>query len=264
MAVLLVAAGVALSRNTTWGGHLETERVVGFLRDLCAALLLSVLVLLLLAWLRTRPWRRTPQPVEPFAALPWTDRWLRDWRDAASRHEAAPEQTTTCRHGRPLAEPVRTGQPPALMALAVSQPVVRPGGTVQISWCFDNATDVDVDGRPGHAACGEALVRIDTSRRVEVIGRNTWATTPVATPTVVALGTGELHLPTVAAPPPVALRTDVAVTAAVPPSVAGQLDEFWATTDRLRPRLDASPSLVGVPASVIDDLRRFRRANGKG
>src|SRR3954453_8466388 len=55
--VMLVAAFVALSNNTTWTGHLEADRVAGFLKDLAEAFLWSFLLLLLLAWLRARGWR---------------------------------------------------------------------------------------------------------------------------------------------------------------------------------------------------------------
>src|SRR3954452_10937565 len=89
---MLVAAFVALSNNTTWSGHLEADRVAGFLVDLAEAFLWSFFVLLLLAWLRARGWRATggpnrkatrPQPrgTDDSPHLPWTDRWLRDWRD---------------------------------------------------------------------------------------------------------------------------------------------------------------------------------------
>src|SRR4051794_26999549 len=120
--VMVIAAFVALSNNTTWTGHLEADRVAGFLKDLAEAFLWSFFVLLLLAWLRARAWRdfgdvrsRRPRgarrssarPTDPFAPFPWTDRWLRDWReaDAQRRHGQAPVQSVEsrpplmCRHG---------------------------------------------------------------------------------------------------------------------------------------------------------------------
>ena len=267
---------IALNANTTWSGHLEGARVAGFLRALAALLFLSLFVLWLLAWVRNlvtggrrRPARAPRRPArEPFAPFPWTDRWLRDWREDAARRSAAPAQPeaprpVTCRHGRPVDAVPAAGQAPVLCALAVSSPVVRPGSSVSVTWCFEHATDVDVDGRPGHPACGEALVQIDTSRRIEVIGRNRHATTPVATATVVAQDVPVAHLPTVTAPPPVSLHTDVLATVGGPSAVTSRLDEFWATQEALRPRLAAPPSLVGVPTSVIDGLRRVRRGNGE-
>src|SRR3954453_10017 len=94
---MLVAAFVALSSNTTWSGHFEADRVAGFLKDLAEAFLWSFLLLLLAAWLRARGWRdggnrryqvdesrQAPVawPHERFQPFPWTDRWLRDWREA--------------------------------------------------------------------------------------------------------------------------------------------------------------------------------------
>src|SRR4051794_24152801 len=49
--VMLVAAFVALSNNTTWSGHFEADRVAGFLKETAEAFLWSFLLLLLLAWL---------------------------------------------------------------------------------------------------------------------------------------------------------------------------------------------------------------------
>src|SRR5687768_11151204 len=55
--VMLLAAFVALSNNTTWSGTLQADRIAGFLKDLAEAFLWSFLLLLLLAWLRARGWR---------------------------------------------------------------------------------------------------------------------------------------------------------------------------------------------------------------
>src|SRR4051812_37818331 len=183
-AALMAAAGfIALNDNTTWSGHLEADRVAGFLRDLSAALLWSVLLLLLAAWLRSRAWpqkarrparRSTPAP----PSLPWTDRWIRDWREAdAHRQNGANNEEPsagvaprTCRHGVPADTKVQAEQSPVLRALSVSHAIVRPGSHVNVTWCFENALDVAVDGRAGHPACGEALVQIEKSRRVELVG----------------------------------------------------------------------------------------------
>src|SRR3954447_18088682 len=63
--VILLAAFVALNNNTTWSGHLDPDRVAGFLKDLAEAFLWSFLLLLLLAWLRARGWRNTPSASGP-------------------------------------------------------------------------------------------------------------------------------------------------------------------------------------------------------
>jgi hypothetical protein len=277
--VMLVAGFVALSNNTTWSGHLEADRVAGFLKDIVEAFLWSFLLLLLAAWLRARGWRDTPRAAprgsgrsaasrERFAPYPWTDRWLRDWReaDAQRRTSPAPAEPSDdglpmpCRHGVPVDMPVRVEQVPVLRALSVSHPVVRPGASVSVTWCFEHCTEVVVDGRPGYPSCGEALARIDRTRRIEVVGRNRYGSTPVATASVVAVAVPQLNLPTVESPPPVALRTDVAATVGGATPVTQRLDDFWATQDSLRPRLDAPPRLVGVPASLIESLRRARRS----
>ena len=174
--VMLIAGFVALSNNTTWTGHLEADRVAGFL-DLAEAFLWSFLLLLLLAWLRAGGWRGGPHRPGPphranaehLAPYPWTDRWLRDWREADAQQRESQRQSpspiealpVSCRHGVPVDAPMRVEQAPVLRALSVSHSIVRPGSSVSVTWCFEDCYDVVVDGRPGYPACGEALVRVD-------------------------------------------------------------------------------------------------------
>ncbi|SFL38238.1 hypothetical protein [Geodermatophilus ruber] len=279
--VMLVAGLVALSNNTEWSGQLEADRVAGFLKDLAEAFLWSFLLLLLLAWLRARGWRRLDagarparggtahSAAQPSSPLPWTDRWIRDWREAEAQQGAAADEAgdvpaaVACRHGVRVDAETPVEQAPVLRALSVSHTIVRPGSDVSVTWCFEHARDVAVDGRSGYPACGQALVRVDSTRRIEVIGRNRHGTTPVATAAVVAMAVPQLDLPTVASPPPVALRADVVATVGAPPPITQRLDAFWTTQDSLRPRLEASPRFVGVPAPVVDGLRRVGR-NGEG
>ena len=141
---MLVAAFVVLSKNTTWSGHFEAYRVAGFLKDLAEVFLWAFFGLLALAWLRTRGWRSSRKdrrrygrassasrgvPHEPFAPFPWTDRWLRDWReaDASQRRRETPtaasdaETPAACRHGLPVDPSVEVEQAPVLRR-AVGQP----------------------------------------------------------------------------------------------------------------------------------------------
>ncbi|MGY1640881.1 hypothetical protein ACI782_07060 [Geodermatophilus sp. SYSU D00703] len=271
--LVFVAGFVALSNNTEWSGHLEADRVAGFLEDLAEAFLWSFFLLLLLAWLRARGWRwldggtRPARAAQPSSPLPWTDRWIRDWREAEAQQRVTADDdvpaAVTCRHGAPLDAESPVEQAPVLRALSVSHTIVRPGSDVSVTWCFEHARDVAVDGRGGHPACGQALARVDATRRIEVVARNRHGSTPVATAAVIAMTVPQLDLPTVAAPPPVALRADVAATIGAPSPITQRLDAFWTTQDSLRPRLDASPRFVGVPASVVDGLRRAGR-NGMG
>jgi hypothetical protein len=273
--VLLAAGFAVLSKHTTWSGHLEADRVFGFLKDFAEAFLWSFLLLLVLAWLRKKGWhgaarpRRTSKAPERRQPYPWTDRWLRDWREAEARTRQIPDTQegglpTTCRHGVPVHESMRIEQAPVLRALSLSHSIVRPGGRVSVTWCFAHCRAVVVDGRGGYPPCGEAPVRIDHTRRIEVVGQNRFGATPAATAAVVAMEVP--HLPTVESPPPVSLRTDVAATVGAPTPITQRLDDFWATQDHLRPPLDPPPALVGVPprltgvpAELINSLRRARR-----
>lgn len=282
--IMLIAGMVALSDNTTWSGHLDANRVAGFLQEFAFAFLPSFMVLLFLVWLRAlkgngprrgAPRRTSLRPVPAararFEPYPWTDRWLRDWRetdarrpaDAGAANSPRDELPVTCRHGVPVDAPATIEQAPVLRALSVSHPLVQPGGSVSVTWCFEHCDDVVVDGVGGYPACGEARVRIDRSRRIEIAGRNRYGSTPVATATVVAMNMSELHLPPVAAPPPVSLRADVAATVGGTTPITQRLDDFWATQEALRPRISASSHLVGMPGSVLDGLRRGRRQKGE-
>ncbi len=260
--LMLLGGVVALSNNTTWSGHLEADRVAGFLVDLAEIFLWSFLVLLLLAWLRAKGWRdagprypKRDKANDREATLPWTDRWISDARQADAERREAPAESTepplvTCRHGVPTGGETPVEQAPVLRALSVSHNIVRPGSSVSVTWCFEHASDVVVDGRRGYPACGEALARIDRTRPVEVIGRNRHGSTPVATSAVVATAVPQLHLPTVSAPPPVTLHLDVAATVGAGAPIARRLDALWAAQDGVRPRRPAPTGLVGVPASL--------------
>jgi hypothetical protein len=273
--LVLVAAFAALSNNTTWRGHLEAERVAGFLTELTVALFCSVLLLLLAAWLRTRPWDRTSRRAASasFDPFPWTDRWLRDWRETESqsrRDGTGPRSLprnlpVTCRHGVPVQSPGSSDRAPVLRALSVSHAIVRPGGRVSVTWCFTDCRSVLVDGRGGHPACGEAVVQVDDTRRIDVVGSNRHGSTPVATAAVVAMPVPQLDLPTAAAPPALSLRSDVAALVGGATPLTQRLDEFWELQEALQPRLGAPaplvgvpPRLAGVPTSVVQGLRRAR------
>jgi hypothetical protein len=281
VAVMLLAAFVALSSNTTWSGELEADRVAGFLKDVAEAFAWSFFLLLLLAWLRNRGWQNAGSGTRPrsgtrarsarrapeadFAPFPWTDRWLRDWRevDAQQRQGAAPADADsraplTCRHGAPIDAGIPSQQTPVLRALSVNHAIMPPGGSVSVTWCFEHCDDVVVDDRSGYPSCGETKVRIDETRRIGVVGRNRYGSASVATPSVIAMAAPELALPT-EMPPPVSLRTDVAAMVGASTPITQRLDAFWAIHDDARPRAAAPPPLAAVPASLFDGLRRAHR-----
>jgi hypothetical protein len=277
--LVLVAAFAALSNNTTWSGHVEAERVAGFLTDLTVALLCSLILLFLAAWLRTRPWDRPGRRAASFDPFPWTDRWLRDWREAESQGRldvSGPESLlrslpVTCRHGVPVESPVASERAPVLRALSVSHAIVRPDGRVSVTWCFKDCRSVMVDGRGGHPACGEAVVQVDDTRRIDVVASNRHGSTPVATAAVVAMPVPQLDLPTAAAPPVLSMRADVAATVGGPMPITQRLDEFWEAQEALLPILGAPaplvgvpPRLAGVPTSVLQGLRRARPTTEEG
>jgi hypothetical protein len=142
-------------------------------------------------------------------------------------------------------------QPPVLRALSVSHHIVRPGSPVSVTWCFEHAEDVVVDGERGYPACGEAQVRISGTRSVEVIGRNRYTETPAATPTVVATSASPLQPPAGTPAPSVALRIDVAATVGTGAPVTARLDALYAAAERRRSRAALLPDgLVAAPAAL--------------
>lgn len=271
--VMGLSAVGSMSVHTTWSGTLEAERVAGFLADVLTAFLWSFLLLLLAAWLRskgsggrrTRVRRAQAPGHEAFTALPWTDRWLRDWRNSEARgDDAAPDDVRCtdalrCRHGVADDAAAAGDRAPVPRALSVSHTIVRPGSQVSVTWCFDGAREVVVDGRRGHPACGEALVTIAASRRIAVQGGNRCGRTSLATPTVIAVAAPQVDLPTLAVPPPVALTADVGVSVGAAAPITRRLDDFWAAQEALQPRFASPPRMVGIPSSVVRALRSSRR-----
>jgi hypothetical protein len=259
---LLLGGTIALSSNTEWSGGLETDRVQAFLGETFLVLVWSVCVLFFLAWLRAH-WRellpRRPKRKDDGreSGLPWTDHWISDVRRAeAERREFAPAETAeppvvACRHGVRAGAATPVGQPPVLRALSVSHHIVQPGSPVSVTWCFEHADDVVVDGLRGYPACGEAPVRIRSSRAVEVIGRNRTVETPAATSTVVATGVPPLRPPAGSPAPSVALRIDVAATVGSGAPVAARLDAIYRAADRRRRTAAVLPGgLAGLPPTL--------------
>lgn len=258
--LVAVGAVLALDSNTTWSGHVEAERVGGFLVDVLLSVLVSGMVLWLLAWLRLWLQHRVPggkpRPRAAFTAVPWTATWLGD-RPRSSPAEHAPSRLALgrCRHGDDLDEG-SDQRPPVVRALSVSHTIVRPGSRVSVTWCFVGAGDVVVDGVPGHPACGETTVPIEATRRVDLIAFGRRGRTDVSTPAVVAVQVPELDLGSSAAPPPVALRADVGVSVGSARPITALLDEFWGAQHSIRGSSGRPAAVVGVPRVVLDAWSR--------
>ncbi|SDH14837.1 hypothetical protein [Klenkia brasiliensis] len=258
--LVAIGAVVALDSNTTWSGHVEADRVGGFVADTLLAVLVSGMLLWLAAWFRLWLQHRVPggkpRPHAPFTALPWTDNWLREGRqDAVAAADAARPAIGHCRHGGHLGES-SDQRPPVVRALSVSHTIVRPGSRVSVTWCFQGAGDVVVDGVPGHPACGETTVFVDVTRRVELTAFGRRGRTDVATPTVVAVQVPEVDLGSAAAPPPVALHADVGVSLGAARPVTATLDAFFGAQQEIRGPVGRPAAVVGVPRVVLQAWSR--------
>lgn len=165
-------------------------------------------------------------------------RWGRDERttETGRSERAAEPPVATCRHGARTREHAAVGQAPVLRALSVSSDLVRPGSSVSVTWCFERADEVVVDGGRGLPACGEALVRIDHRRAIEVVGRNEHASTQVATSTVLTTAAAPLGPPPVADLPAGSSDVDLAATVGVPTAARLHARSAARARYRLRPR----------------------------
>ncbi|WP_029433110.1 hypothetical protein [Blastococcus sp. URHD0036] len=271
---LLLGATIALSGNTEWRGRLEADRVQTFLGEMFLVLVWSVCVLFFLAYVRAH-WHelvpRHPKRKDDGreSALPWTDRWISDGRQAEAERRApstvesplpAEAPVVVCRHGVRAGAETPVGQPPVLRALSVSHHIVQPGSAVSVTWCFEHADDVVVDGLRGYPACGEAPVRIRSTRSVEVIGRNRTVEAPASTSTVVATAVPPLQPPRDTPAPSVALRVDVAATVGAGAPVAARLDALYQAADRRRRSAAVLPGgLVGLPSTLRGRLGEISR-----
>ena len=210
---LLLGATIALSSNTEWRGGLEADRVqTSWARRSTSSSGRSACCS---SWpgCARRLARAPAPPPEAQGRRPRVraalDRPLDQRRrgrptpSAARADGRAPmpaePPVVVCRHGVRAGAETPVGQPPVLRALSVSHHIVQPGSGVSVTWCFEHADDVVVDGLRGYPACGEAPVRIRSTRSVEVIGRNRTVETPCATSTVVATSVPPLQ-PARAAP----------------------------------------------------------------
>jgi hypothetical protein len=157
-----------------------------------------------------------------------------------------------------LAALVPTGPPaqrPRALRIEVNEVRVAEGAPVTVTWSFEGADSVVVDGRTGFPSHGQTTVALRHSRSVVLIGANAAGVTAVSTP----------EIEVVAEPPPAPatrpmpavqrLQLDLRGNAEGAETVLARLDRVMRAQDELRPYTAAPVRPLGVPSSFTRWLR---------
>ncbi len=185
-----------------------------------------------------------------------------DW-DLADGEPPAPEPAAEPEPGaepEPVAEPAPVAAPlerPRAYRIEVSEVRVTEGSPVTVTWSFEGADSVVVDGRTGFPSHGQTTVALRHTRAVVLIGANAAGVTAVTTPEVeVAAQRAPVPPPGPRPLPPLQrLQVDLRGSANGAESVLGHLDRVMAAQDRMRPYQEVRLTPIGVPASFTRWLR---------
>jgi hypothetical protein len=147
------------------------------------------------------------------------------------------------------------GQAPRLVNVTVHSRVTAIGIPVRVTWAFDHAREVVVDGVGGHPPNGSTDVYLDRSRAIEVMARNAVSVCKVATPSIALLvgpSIGSVQLP---AAPHLRLTADVGAAVHGSPRASVSLDLLNRRHERRR--AGPAPDLRGLlrPTALVLRLR---------
>ncbi|WP_432514265.1 hypothetical protein [Kineococcus sp. SYSU DK001] len=156
-----------------------------------------------------------------------------------------------------LAEPPtrRDHFPPRLALLHVDREVVGRGLPVEVTWAFENATSVSVDGVLEHPSRGSTTIVLPHSRAIEVVGHNAAGRTVARTRLVVVVPAPTIETVRLPAPPSIRLHVDVSSTIDAGRTASQHLDRLFAAQDSLRPVASDVVGPIGVPRALISWLR---------
>lgn len=140
---------------------------------------------------------------------------------------------------------------PRLARLEVGQTVVCAGTPVTLTWAFEGARTVSVDGVSGYPAQGQTTVLLDRTRHVEVVGSSELGSTTVRSRVVTVIPVPRMDALTVPDMPVVRLHADVRATVAAGESVRARLMEAMDAQDRFRPVLASRLQPIGVPTHFV-------------
>ncbi len=140
---------------------------------------------------------------------------------------------------------------PRLARLDVSDRVAAAGLPLTVSWAFDGAQTVTVDGVPDLPAEGRTTVTLDRTRHIEVVARNEIGTTTVRTPVVTVVPVPRLEALPALTGPTLRLHADVTATIAAGAGVRARLAQVMDAQDRFRPVLAQRLQPIGVPTHFV-------------
>ncbi len=169
----------------------------------------------------------------------------------AARAPGVPHPETGATFSRPHTRP-------RLTRLDVSDRVAARGLPLTVSWSFEDARSVTVDGVTDLPPTGQTTVTLERTRHVEVVARNEIGATTVRTPVVTVVPATQLEsppalpaLPALPAPPTFRLHADVTAAMASAEDVRARLARAMDAQDRFRPVLAQQLQPIGVPTHFV-------------
>ena len=146
---------------------------------------------------------------------------------------------------------------PRALRIEVNEVRIAQGSPVTVTWSFEGADTVVVDGRTGFPSHGQTTVALRHSRSVVLIGANAAGVAAVSTPEIEVVPEPEPTPEPGPRPMPAVqrLQLDLRGNAAGADSVLTRLDEVMRAQDRLRPYTSAPVRPLGVPSSFTRWLR---------
>ncbi len=140
---------------------------------------------------------------------------------------------------------------PRLVRLDVSETVISAGTAVRLTWAFEGARTVSVDGVAGHPTHGQTSVLLDRTRQVEVVASSELGSTTVRSRMVTVIPIPRISALSVPDVSVVGLHADVQATVAAGDSVRAKLKEAMDAQDRFRPVLAERLHPIGVPTHFV-------------
>ena len=146
---------------------------------------------------------------------------------------------------------------PRALRIEVNEVRIAQGSPITVTWSFEGADSVVVDGRTGFPSHGQTTVALRHSRSVVLIGANAAGVTAVSTPEIEVVPEPEPAPERGPVPMPAVqrLQLDLRGNAAGADSVLARLDDVMRAQDRLRPYTPAPLRPLGVPSSFTRWLR---------
>lgn len=150
---------------------------------------------------------------------------------------------------------------PRLTQLEVGETVAGSGMPVTLTWAFDGARTVTVDGVTGYPSHGQTTITLERTRHVEVVGHNEIGSTTARSQVVTVIPVPRIDTLTLPQMPTVRLHADVRATVAAGETVRVRLNQAMDGQDRFRPVLAQKLQPIGVPTHFVRWLAAVPRVS---